>query len=147
MSAARKLEKVQLASSIYDYIAAGVFAFPIIAAWYLSNTLHDTHIMMGAEGSYPKFEDFHVLFANFFGGFAIMWSTLRIVKRTPVLGMCDGFLRLYFASIMTLYLFMFNTSLVLSIFIVVELFWGSWQLFLYFSARRDLEFKGVEQFS
>ena len=145
MNYSKKLEKAQLISSIYDYIAAGIFAIPVLAAWYLNTTLHGAHQLMGASGSYPIFGDFHMLFANLFGGFAIMWSTLRIIKRSPELGMCDGFLRLYYAAVMLLYAFQFETTSILYMFMATELFFGSWQLFLYFSAKReDAEVAQVE---
>lgn len=137
MTTPKMLERVQVASSIYDYLAAGIFAFPVIAAWYLGSTLHGTHEMLGLSGSYPVFDSFHVLFANLFGAFAVMWSTLRIVKRLPVLGLCDGLLRSYYAAIMFAYVLVWQTSSILYVFIVVEIFWGSWQLFLYFSAKRQ----------
>jgi len=137
MNASKQLEKVQLASSIYDYIAAGVFAFPIIASWYFINVLSETHALFGSIGSYPEFSPFHVLFANLFGGFAIMWSTLRIIKRLPVFGLCDGLLRCYYGTIMLLYILFWQLSSLLYLFVAIEFFWGSWQLILYFSAKKQ----------
>ncbi len=139
MNAAKKLEKVQVASAIYDYFAAGILAFPLLSSWYLGTMLYGTHEMSGASGSYPEFDHFHVLFANLFGAFAIMWSTLRIIKREPVMGLCDGVLRCYYAAIMLFYVMFWGTTSILIAFIVAELFWGLWQLFLYFSARRQSE--------
>lgn len=138
MSTAKKLEKVQMASAIYDYIAVGIFAFPIIAAWHLGVNLQGLHQAMGFTGDFPAFDPLHLLFANLFGAFAIMWSTLRILKKSPVFGLCDGWLRLYYASLMLLYVAVWNTSVILGVFIVVELFWGGWQLWLYFALQREL---------
>lgn len=139
MNAAKKLEKVQVASAIYDYFAAGILAFPLIASWYLGTILHGTHEMLGASGSYPGFDYFHLLFVNLFGGFAIMWSTLRIIKREPVMGLCDGLLRSYYAAMMLLYVAYWGITFILIAFIFIEIFWGAWQLYLYFAARRQEE--------
>lgn len=134
----KKLEKAQLCSSIYDYFAAGIFAFPIFTAWYISNVLGLTHNVMGSVGQLPEFSAFHVLFANLFGGFAIMWSTLRIIKRDqPILGMCDGYLRLYYALMMCFYILYFDASRVLLIFIVIEFTWSSVQLSLYYKLKKE----------
>ncbi len=137
MNTLKRLERVQISSSIYDYFAAGIFAFPVIASWYLGSTLHNTHDIIGASGNYPVFDPLHLLFVNLFGAFAVMWSTLSIIKPEPVFGLCDGFLRLYYACIMCLYVLFWSTTSILIVFIVVEIFWGSWQLFLYYSARKQ----------
>ncbi len=138
MSSAKKLERVQVASAIYDYIAVGIFAFPVIAAWHLGVNLQGIHQALEFTGGYPAFDPLHLLFANLFGGFAIMWSTLRIVKKLPVFGLCDGLLRVYYATLMLLYVVVWKTSAILSVFIAVELFWGVWQLWLYFALQKEL---------
>ncbi|MEC4090395.1 hypothetical protein [Pseudoalteromonas rubra] len=137
MNATQKLSKAQLYSAIYDYFAAGMFALPILTAWYLAGPLQEAHTLFGATGDYPQFSGFHLLFANLFGGFAIMWSTLRIVKREPIFGMCDGYLRLYYGSLMCLYVFAFDTSRILYLFILIEFFWSSVQLTLYYKAKKE----------
>jgi hypothetical protein len=141
MSKSKSLEKLQVITSLYDYVAAGVFAFPILSAWYISTMMYGTHELMGSHGSYPAFDPFHLLFANLFGGFAIMWSTLRIVKRLPVMGMCDGYLRLYYACIMSIYFFVFGTTAILLAFIAIELIFGSWQLYLYYGSQKEEPFE------
>jgi hypothetical protein len=146
MSTAKKLEKVQTASAIYDYIAVGIFAFPVIVAWHLGVNLQGLHQAMGFTGDFPAFDPLHLLFANLFGAFAVMWSTLRILKKLPVFGLCDGLLRLYYATLMLLYVVVWKTSAILSVFIAVELFWGIWQLWLYFALQREIR-NNVSQFS
>ncbi|MGR8953595.1 MAG: hypothetical protein ACU83V_14460 [Gammaproteobacteria bacterium] len=137
MSISRTLERVQVASAIYDYIAVGIFAFPVIASWHLGSNLRWVHDTMAFSGGYPVFDPLHLLFTNLFGAFAIMWSTLRIAKKLPVLGLCDGLLRCYYAFLMCLYVVIWQTSGILGLFIVIELFWGGWQLQLYYSLKRE----------
>jgi len=137
MNAAKSLEKVQVASAIYDYIAAGIFAFPIIAQWYLNNIMHETHALLGSVGHYPKFEEpFYLLFVNLFGGFVIMWSTLRISLRLPVFGLCDGLLRVYFGCLMLSSTLLWSSSVMLYVFVFFEFGWGLSQLFLYVAQRK-----------
>jgi len=137
MNASKALSQVQLASAIYDYIAAGILAFPVIAAWHLGSTMLVTHELFGAVGSYPAFEPFHLLIINLFGGFTIMWSTLRIYSRQPIFGLCDGVLRWYFASLMLFYILVWSTSVMLYCFVVMEILWGSAQIWLFLAQRRQ----------
>ena len=138
MNASRTLIKVQVASAVYDYFAAGIFAFPIVAAWHLGGNIRFVHELLGSAGGFPEFEPFHLLFLNMFGGFTIMWSTLRIVWREkPLLGLCDGLLRYYFAFLMLTYVFYWETSAMLLVFVASELIWGTALIWLFLAQRKE----------
>ncbi len=138
MKPSKALVKVQVTSALFDFVVAGIFAFPILAAIHLSVNLQFVHELFGSVGSFPVFEPMHLLFLNMFGGFAIMWSTLRIVWREqPLLCLCDGLLRYYFAFLMFLYVSFWGVTMMLSVFIITELLWGTALVWQYVAHRKN----------
>lgn len=124
------LARVQRWSACYDLLAAAVFAFPFSAAWDLQQ-LQELHQRLGLSGAFPRFEPMNLLFVNLFGGFVVVWSVLRLLRPEPVLGLCDGVLRLFFASLMLHYLGTHSVTTLLVAFCVAEMVWGSLQLVLF----------------
>ncbi len=143
MTTGKKLERVQVASALYDFIAAGVYVLPVVAMWYLNSTLHSAHQTWGTSGDFPAFDHLHVIFVNLFGGFVVMWSTLRIIKRTPVFALCDGLLRFYFAIIMLFYVLNWQVTSLIYAFILMEIFWGYWQLSLYYALQKQGKLQSI----
>ena len=126
MTTSTSLARVQVASALFDYFVAGIFAFPIVATIHLGVNLRFVHEWLGALGSFPGFEPFHLLFVNMFGGFAIMWSTLRIIRRDEaLLALCDALLRYYFALLMLIYVVLWQAPAMLYAFVASELIWGT----------------------
>lgn len=125
------LARAQRWSAAYDLLAAAVFALPFSAAWDLEQ-LQELHQRLGLTGAFPRFEPMNLLFVNLFGGFVVVWSVLRLLRPEPVLGLCDGVLRLFFASLMLHYLGAHAVTTLLLVFCIAELAWGSLQLVLFF---------------
>lgn len=126
MTKPTKLARIQAASAVYDLVVAGIFAFPVLAALYLNVALRSLHDWMGTPGFFPEFESFHVLFVNLFGGFTLIWSTLRIIRsHEALLAVCDALLRLYFAALMLTYVAIWGAPSILYAFVASELVWGA----------------------
>ena len=133
----KTLVKVQVASAVYDYFAAGILAIPVLADWHLRTNINAVHTLFGAQGSFPAFEPFHMLFVYMLGGFTIMWSTLRIFwKEQATLALCDGLLRLFFASLMLAVMMIWDATRALIPFVISELAWSAVLIWAYFGHRR-----------
>lgn len=89
--------KIVRASALYDWIVTFPFAFPVLVVWHLS-LLTQLHHFLGLVGDIPSFEPLHLFFINLMGSIVIVWSTLRLVRPDPLLGLYDGFARVLFST-------------------------------------------------
>lgn len=126
----RRLRVLQRASAIYDLIAVTPFALPGVAAWEIAQ-LHETAVKLSIPGDFPAFSPTHLFFANVFGIFTITWSILRLRNPEPRYAFYDVVLRFAFASTMLFYVFEYNVTRILLLFVVFEVLWGGLQCFAY----------------
>ncbi len=132
----RRLRAVQRASAIYDLIAVTPFAIPGVAAWQISR-LHAIATQLGSPGDFPAFQPTHLLFANLFGIFTIVWSVLRLRNPEPTYALCDAILRFAFATTLLVYVVAYHVTCVLLLFVGFELLWGGLQ-FVAYAGRRGI---------
>jgi hypothetical protein len=133
----RRYRKIVQASAVYDWIMTVPFAFPVLVSWHLS-LLTRLHNLLGLEGKIPSsFEPLHLFFINLLGSIVIVWSTLRLVKPDPHLGLFDGFARILFSAWMFYYLIVWNVTGLLWFLVVPESLWGIIQLYGYWLYRKE----------
>jgi hypothetical protein len=138
------LAGVQYATAVFDYVVAGPFAFPVLVGLYINAVIPSLHDLLGGAGTWPVFDPAHLMFLNMFGWFSIVWSTLRIVWRDqPLLALCDAVLRLYFATMMFVYLSIYSVSIVLYPFIASEVSLALLLLVVWFRDRRARPGHGI----
>ena len=117
------VRRVVRASALYDLIVAAGFATPWTATLALG-TVADLHNGLGLDGSLPVIEDpFTMLFANLLGSIVVVWSVIRLLRPTPLLGAGDTVGRLLFSAWFGWALIQ-GASPVLVGFLVLEVGWG-----------------------
>lgn len=138
----QRYRRIVWASALYDWIVTAPFAFPVLVSWHLS-LLTWLHHLLGLAGAIPSsFEPLHLFFINLMGSIVIVWSTLRLVKPDPLLGLFDGFARVLFSAWMFYYLAVWNVTGLLWFLVIPESLWGVIQLYGYwlFKKERDVTF-------
>lgn len=117
------VRRVVRASAFYDLIVTAAFATPWTAAIALG-TVTDVHHSLGLDGALPQVEDpFTMLFANLLGSIVVVWSVIRLLRPTALLGAGDTVGRLLFSAWFA-WALVEGASPVLVGFLVVEVGWG-----------------------
>jgi hypothetical protein len=117
------VRRVVRASALYDLILTAGFATPWTAAAALG-TISDVHRALGLDGAVPVVEDpFTMLFANLLGSIVVVWSVIRLLRPTPLLGAGDTVGRLLFSTWFA-WALVEGASSVLVGFLVLEIGWG-----------------------
>ena len=117
------VRRVVRASAFYDLIVTAAFATPWTAAVALG-TINDLHHGLGLDGALPLVDDpFTMLFANLLGSIVVVWSVIRLLRPTPLLGAGDTVGRLLFSTWFA-WALIEGASPVLVGFLVLELGWG-----------------------
>jgi hypothetical protein len=117
------LRRILRASAIYDRVVTAGFALPWTAVASL-DLLIGVHDRLGLTGSTPDVGDpFVVLFTNLFGTVVVIWSAVRVITPTPLLGAADTVGRVAFALWMGVALGQGATTVLVG-FVVVEVAWG-----------------------
>lgn len=117
------LPRIVRASAIYDAVVTTGFALPWLAAATFA-TLADVHRQLGLRGALPDADDpFTVLFAALMGGIVLVWSVVRIVQPSLLLGAADTVARGLFCLGMVVALTE-GASTVIVGFLVPEAVWG-----------------------
>jgi len=117
------VRRVVRASALYDLIVTAGFATPWTAAAALG-VVADLHRGLGFDGALPVIEDpFTMLFANLLGSIVVVWSVIRLLRPTPLLGAGDTVGRLLFSAWFGWALLQ-GASPVLVGFLVLEVGWG-----------------------
>jgi hypothetical protein len=132
----KRYRKIVRASALYDWIVTFPFAFPVLVVWHLS-LLTQLHHFLGFAGDIPSFEPLHLFFINLMGSIVIVWSTLRLVRPDPLLGLYDGFARVLFSTWMLYYLTRWNVTELLWFLVIPESLWGAIQLYGYWLYRKE----------
>ncbi len=115
--------RIVRASAIYDAVVTTGFALPWLAAATFG-TLADVHGKLDLTGSLPDADDpFTVLFAGLMGGLVLVWSVVRIVRPTLLVGAADTVARGLFCLGMVVALAE-GASTVIVGFLVPEAVWG-----------------------
>lgn len=137
----QRYRKIVRASALYDWIVTAPFAFPMIVGLHIS-LLTRLHQFLGLTGNIPAFEPLHLFFINLMGSIVIVWSTLRILRPDPLLGLYDGFARVLFSAWMYYYLTVWGVTGLLWFLVVPESLWGVVQLYGYwlYKKERDAQF-------
>ncbi len=111
------------ASALYDLIVTAAFATPWTAALAF-RSLRSIHDTLGLSGALPSADvAFTTLFANLMGSLVVVWSVLRLVRPSRLLGVADTAARCLFALMMAFAL-AGGASTVLIGFLVAELAWA-----------------------
>jgi hypothetical protein len=117
------LRRILRASAAYDLIVTAGFALPWTAVASL-DLLARIHDRLGLTGTTPDVGDpFVVLFTNLFGTVVVIWSVVRLITPTPLLGAADTVGRAAFAAWMAVALGQGATTVIVG-FLVLELVWG-----------------------
>lgn len=120
------VRRVVRASAFYDLVVTAGFATPWTAALALG-TVTDVHKALGLDGALPVIEDpFTMLFANLLGSIVVVWSVIRLLRPTALLGAGDTVGRLLFSAWFA-WALLEGASSVLVGFLVLELSWGLMQ--------------------
>ena len=133
-----RYRRIVRASAIYDWIVTAPFAFPVLVSWQLSMLVQLDHAL-GFASAFPTFAPLHLFFINLMGSIVIVWSTLRILRPEPFLGLYDGFARVLFSSWMYYYLIVWNVTGLLWFLVVPESLWGVVQLYGYWLYKKEQE--------
>ena len=117
------LPRIVRASAVYDLVVTTGFALPWLAAATFG-TLADVHRELGLTGSLPDADDpFTVLFAGLMGGLVMVWSVVRVIQPSLLLGAADTVARGLFCLGMVAAL-SDGASTVIVGFLVPEAVWG-----------------------
>lgn len=117
------VRRVVRASALYDLVVTAAFATPWTATLALG-TVSDVHRGLGLDGVLPVVEDpFTMLFANLLGSIVVVWSVIRLLRPTALLGAGDTVGRLLFSAWFA-WALIEGASPVLVGFLVLELGWG-----------------------
>lgn len=115
--------RIVRASAIYDAVVTTGFALPWLAAATFG-TLGSIHRELDLTGSLPDADDpFTVLFAGLMGGLVLVWSVVRIIRPTLLVGAADTVARALFCLGMVVALTE-GASTVIVGFLVPEVLWG-----------------------
>ncbi|MCX6399381.1 MAG: hypothetical protein NTX33_05550 [Propionibacteriales bacterium] len=115
--------RIVRASAIYDAIVTTGFALPWLAAATFE-TLASVHRHFDLSGTLPDADDpFTVLFAGLMGGLVLVWSVVRIVRPSLLVGAADTVARGLFCLGMVVAL-TDGASAVILAFLVPEAIWG-----------------------
>jgi len=122
-TSAGTVRRVVRASAWYDLVVTAGFATPWTAALALG-TVADVHRGLGLDGVLPVIEDpFTMLFANLLGSIVVVWSVIRLLRPTALLGAGDTVGRLLFSAWFA-WALVEGASAVLVGFLVLEIGWG-----------------------
>lgn len=138
----QRYRKIVRASAWYDWIVTAPFAFPVIVGWHVS-LLTRLHQFLGLTGNIPTFEPLHLFFINLMGSIVIVWSTLRIFRPDPLLGLYDGFARVLFSAWMYYYLIVWGVTGLLWFLVIPESLWGAVQLYGYWLYKKERDAQPV----
>lgn len=117
------VRRVVRASALYDLVVTAAFATPWTAAHALG-IVADVHRTLGLDGALPVVEDpFTMLFANLLGSIVVVWSVIRLLRPTALLGAGDTVGRLLFSAWFA-WALLEGASTVLVGFLVLEIGWG-----------------------
>lgn len=110
------------ASAVYDLLLTASFALAWTAAPTF-DTIAWIHEGLGSSGTLPAADStFTMLFANLMGSLVTVWSVLRLLRPSLVLGAADAAARALFSIGFAVALGSGGTTVLLG-FLVVELAW------------------------
>ncbi|MCV9385333.1 hypothetical protein [Reichenbachiella ulvae] len=130
------------ASAWYDLIVTAPFALPFTAKLTVE-LMAQIDQSMNLGGYVPTFEPFHFIFTNLLGSLVIIWSVIRIRHSHAVMGLYDAICRMFFASLMMYYLFLYQATPVIYFFLIPELLWGIAQFWGYFGSDESKRNQGA----
>ncbi|KRA32587.1 MULTISPECIES: hypothetical protein [unclassified Nocardioides] len=117
------LPRIVRASAVYDLVVTTGFALPWLAAATFG-TLADGHRKLGLTGSLPDADDpFTVLFAGLMGGLVMVWSVVRVIQPSLLLGAADTVARGLFCLGMVVALTEGASTVIVGL-LVPEATWG-----------------------
>jgi hypothetical protein len=110
------------ASAAYDLIVTALFAFPF-TVHAVFDVLQGLHGELGLPGSVPSADVFTVLFANLMGSVVLVWSIVRLIRPTLLLGAADVAARALFSLGMVAAM-LHGASPVVGAMLALELVWA-----------------------
>lgn len=113
--------KIVRASAVYDVLLTAPFATPWTFALLYDQLSAINQSLGGAP--LPAFGPFHVMIACLMGTVVLLWSVLRLVQPTVLLGRFDGIGRFLF-SIWMGWALLSTGAPVLWLFVIPEFMWG-----------------------
>ena len=113
--------RIVRASGVYDVLMTAAFATPWTFALLIRHLSEVNQLLGGAP--LPGFGPFQVLVACLLGSVVMVWSVLRIVEPSVLLGRYDGVARFLFSTWMAWALYVTGAP-VLWLFVIPEFLWG-----------------------
>ncbi len=114
-----KYIKIVKASGIYDLVVTIGFATPWTFALIYS-ILTSIDATLNIPGEFPALDHAHILFATLLGSVVTVWSAVRVLQPTVLLGRGDAVARILFAT-WQIYAVASGASMLLLCFTVMEL--------------------------
>ncbi len=120
--------RLVIVSAIYDILATTPLIFPFSARAVLENVaaLHEGLGVAGAP--VPTFEPLHLFFVGLLASVVTIWSILRALRPSVLLGRLDGVTRLLFSGWMVWALGNGQSQILVG-YLVIEFSFGVLQLF------------------
>lgn len=92
-----KYIKIVKASGIYDLVVTIGFATPWTFA-FIYSILTSIDGVLNLPGEFPVLDHAHILFATLLGSVVSVWSVVRVIQPTVLLGRGDAVARILFAT-------------------------------------------------
>lgn len=92
-----KYIKIVKASAIYDLVVTIGFATPWTFA-FIYSVLSSIDASLGIPGEFPLLDHAHILFATLLGSVVTVWSAVRVLQPTVMLGRGDAVARILFVT-------------------------------------------------
>jgi hypothetical protein len=107
------------AGAVYDLIVVGPLAFPFLALRHLQVFAY-LNESFGLRGSIPAFDPLHLLFANLFAVFVVIWALLRLFWFHPQYACADFASRFCVSLLLGWYAYAGAVNGIVNFFLVAE---------------------------